>query len=86
MKLPEFDTRMVPTVRSDWKRLYEYRRGPFWWYVGCTVRMKRIRHKDAEKIIEVCRAVDLAFPQYKQKRRRPNDGSGLNVHGIERVL
>lgn len=70
MKLPEFDVHMRPTVRPEWHRLYEYRRSPFWWYVGCTVRIKHIRHKDYEKIIEVCKAVDLAFPHYKRRKSR----------------
>ena len=67
MKLPDtFDVHMRPTVRSYWYRLYPNRRTQFWWYVGCVVRMQRIPHKNAERIKEVCAAVDERFPQYRR--------------------
>jgi len=68
MKLPKFDPHMKPTVRQDWVRLHEYRRSPFWWYVGCVVRIKRIKHKDVDKIKEVCRALDEQFPQLSERK------------------
>ena len=68
MKLPKFDQRMNPTVSRHWRGLYPRRRGGFWWYVGCVVKVRRIRHNNVEKIQQVCRLIDEAYPQYRKER------------------
>ena len=68
MKLPEFDERTNPTVCTHWRRLWPRRRGAFWWYVGCVVKVRRVRHNDVDKIKEVCRLVDQAYPQYRKEK------------------
>jgi len=68
----EFDPMMKPTIRKEWLGLHPWRPKAFWWRVGCTVRVNRIRHMNREKIKAVCQAIDEAFPQY-QFRKRDND-------------
>lgn len=68
MKL-EFDQRMSPKVRKHWFKLYPWRPPEFWWRVGCTVRVNRVRHKDNDKIVLVCRLIDATFPHYQQRKQ-----------------
>ena len=68
MKL-EFDKRMKPTIKSYWKHLHGWRPGSFWWRVGCTVKVNRVRHNNYDKIITICHLIDKKFPHYKERKQ-----------------
>lgn len=66
VRLPEFDRTMKPTIRREWMELMPRRSMGFWWRVGCVVRIRRVRHKDHEKIRKICAAVDAAHPEHRR--------------------
>tara|TARA_R100000541_G_scaffold10948_1_gene19000 strand:- start:885 stop:1352 length:468 start_codon:yes stop_codon:yes gene_type:complete len=87
MSLPKrFDRSVSPTMKGTWRVMWpEWRPFGWWWHVAYCIRVKRINHKNAEKIRAVCALIDSEMPHLRDVyvRPEPHNTSMPSVEKIE---
>ena len=87
LKLPTFDYRVQPTMKSEWRKLADGHR-PFswWWHVAYVIRAKSVRHADEEKIKRVMCLVDSKLPHLmKDYVNGTSNSSRSDLPSYERI-